>query len=102
MPPPILFNLLNGLIDTVKLEQTIRNTLAQVAIIANCKLIAEITDDTVLLQSGLDSLGFAMLVAQLEEDLGIDPFSQMQIAVYPRTFAEFVTIYRQAQQDGNE
>lgn len=85
----------------MKLEQTIRQALEQVAIIANCQLIDNINDDTVLLQSGLDSLGFAMLVAQLEEDLGIDPFSQMQIAVYPRTFAEFVGIYRQALANGN-
>lgn len=80
----------------MELEQRIRQTLAQVAIIANCQLTDNITDDTVLLQSGLDSLGFAMLVAQLEEDLGIDPFSQMQIAVYPSTFGDFVSIYRQA------
>lgn len=85
----------------MELEQTIRNTLTQVAVIANCQLIENISDDTVLLQSGLDSLGFAMLVAQLEEDLNIDPFSQMQIAVYPRTFAEFVSIYRQALDAGN-
>ena len=80
----------------MELEQRIRQTLAQVAIIANCQLTDNITDDTVLLQSGLDSLGFAMLVAQLEEDFGIDPFSQMQIAVYPSTFGDFVSIYRQA------
>lgn len=80
----------------MEVENTIRQTLAQVALIANCQLIDNINNDTVLLQSGLDSLGFAMLVAQLEEDLGIDPFSQMQIAVYPRTFADFVSIYRQA------
>jgi acyl carrier protein len=85
----------------VELEQTIRDTLAQVAIIANCQLIDNINDDTVLLQSGLDSLGFAMLVAQLEEELEIDPFSQMQIAVYPRTFGEFVAIYQQALDNGN-
>ena len=58
----------------MELEHTIRQTLDQVAIIANCQLIDNITDDTVLLQSGLDSLGFAMLVAQLEEDLGIDVY----------------------------
>jgi acyl carrier protein len=85
----------------VELEQIIRQTLAQVALIANCQLIDDINDETVLLQSGLDSLGFAMLVAQLEEDLGIDPFSQLQLAVYPRTFAEFVSIYQQAQANGN-
>jgi aryl carrier-like protein len=82
----------------VNVEQIIRDSLEQVAVMANCQLTADITDDTVLLQSGLDSLGFAMLVAQLDEDLGLDPFSQMQIAVYPRTFGEFVSIYRQALQ----
>lgn len=85
----------------MELEQTIRQTLEQVALIADCQLIEDINGNTVLLQSGLDSLGFAMLVAQLEEDLGIDPFSQMQIAIYPRTFAEFVGIYRQALANGN-
>ncbi|MCU8084606.1 acyl carrier protein [Shewanella sp. SM23] len=85
----------------MELEQIIRQTLAQVALIANCQLIDDINDETVLLQSGLDSLGFAMLVAQLEEYLGIDPFSQLQLAVYPRTFAEFVSIYQQAQANGN-
>lgn len=78
------------------IEQHIRDSLQHVAEIANCQLINPITDTTVLLQSGLDSLGFAMLVAQLEETLGIDPFSQMTLAVYPTTFADFVSIYRQA------
>ena len=76
-----------------ELEQLIKNTMSQVAVIADCELQADINDDTVLLQSGLDSLGFAMLVAQLEEELDVDPFSQMELAVYPRTFEEFVTIY---------
>ena len=80
----------------MNIEQQIKDSLNQVAQLANCELISDINKDTVLLQSGLDSLGFAMLVAQLEEDLGIDPFSQMQIAVYPRTFGEFVSIYQQA------
>lgn len=78
------------------IEQHIRDSLQHVAEIANCQLISPVTDSTVLLQSGLDSLGFAMLVAQLEETLGIDPFSQMAFAVYPTTFADFVSIYRQA------
>lgn len=78
------------------IEQHIRDSLQHVAEIANCQLTSPVTDSTVLLQSGLDSLGFAMLVAQLEETLGIDPFSQMEFAVYPTTFADFVSIYRQA------
>lgn len=57
------------------------------------ELSCELKDDTVLLDSGLDSLGFAILVARLEEELGFDPFVEMEQAVYPTTFGEFVAIY---------
>ncbi len=53
----------------------------------------ELTDESVLLDTGLDSLGFAVLVARLEEELGYDPFTSLQIATYPKTVAEFVKIY---------
>jgi hypothetical protein len=55
----------------------------------------ELDDETILLDSGLDSLGFAILVARLEERLGYDPFVLMKEPVYPTTFAEFVAIYDQ-------
>ena len=50
-------------------------------------------DELVLLQSGLDSMGFAILITQLEEQLGYDPFTLMTEAVYPRTMGEFVEVY---------
>ena len=53
----------------------------------------KIDDDAILLETGLDSLGFAILVALLEEELDFDPFQLMDEPVYPNTFAEFVTIY---------
>ncbi len=53
----------------------------------------DISDDQILLESGLDSLGFAILVALLEEALDFDPFQEMEDAVYPTTFGEFVAIY---------
>ena len=56
-------------------------------------LIPELTDEVVLLESGLDSLGFAILVATLEEELEFDPFAMMDEPVYPTTFGEFVAIY---------
>lgn len=52
-----------------------------------------LTDDTILLETELDSLGFAILVALLEEELDYDPFQLMEDAVYPQTFGEFVAIY---------
>ena len=52
-----------------------------------------LTDDLVLLESGLDSLGFAVLVLELEMQLGFDPFTSSKESYYPSTFAEFVSFY---------
>ncbi len=56
-------------------------------------LVPELKDDVVLLESGLDSLGFAILVATLDEALEFDPFTMMDEPFYPSTFGEFVEIY---------
>lgn len=53
----------------------------------------KLSDDTVLLETELNSLGFAILVALLEEELDYDPFQIMEDAVYPQTFGDFVDIY---------
>ncbi|MEP1447167.1 MAG: acyl carrier protein [Paraglaciecola sp.] len=78
----------------MNLEQQIKQAMQQVAELSDCQLIEPITVDTLLLESGLDSLGYAMLVAQLEEDLGYDPFSELAIETYPSTFAEFLSVYQ--------
>ena len=52
-----------------------------------------LSDDLVLLESGLDSMGFAVLVVELEDILGFDPFSISEEAFYPSTFGEFVSFY---------
>jgi acyl carrier protein len=57
------------------------------------KQYEEIADEVVLLETELDSLGFAILVTLLEEELDYDPFQMMDDAVYPKTFGEFVAIY---------
>jgi acyl carrier protein len=69
--------------------------MIEVAEISDCQLVEPIEANTLLLQSGLDSLGYAMLVGQLEEDLGFDPFTELAITIYPSTFSEFVAIYQQ-------
>jgi len=53
----------------------------------------QLREDTILLESGLDSLGFAILVARLEDVLGYDPFSTSSEAYYPSRFGEFVSFY---------
>lgn len=57
------------------------------------ELRGELTDQSILLETGLDSLGFAILVARLEDEFGYDPFSLMDTPVYPRNLGEFVGIY---------
>jgi acyl carrier protein len=57
------------------------------------KTLAPLTDDLALLDSGLDSLGFAVLVARLEDKLGIDPFTTAEDAMFPLTLGDFVKVY---------
>jgi acyl carrier protein len=60
------------------------------------KTLAPLSDDLVLLDSGLDSLGFAVLVARLEDTLGIDPFTTAEDAMFPVTLGDFVKVYENA------
>jgi acyl carrier protein len=73
-------------------------------VISQIKQIAEenqntlppLTDDMVLLDSGLDSLGIAILVVRLEEALGIDPFTESNGSAYPVTVGDFISFYENA------
>jgi acyl carrier protein len=60
------------------------------------KALAPLTDDLVLLDSGLDSLCFAVLVARLEDKLGVDPFTASDDVAFPVTLADFVQVYDRA------
>jgi aryl carrier-like protein len=53
--------------------------------------LAPLSDDLKLLQSGLDSLSFALIVARLEDSLGEDPFEFVES--FPVTFGDFVKLY---------
>jgi acyl carrier protein len=50
-------------------------------------------DDLSLHETGFDSLAFAILVARLEDDLGIDPFTISEDAAFPLTVGDFVRAY---------
>lgn len=75
------------------MREKIVKVMVEVAEAGGLKLVTPLLDETVLLESGLDSLGFAVLVTRLEEDLGYDPFTLMEEPVYPRTLGDFVAIY---------
>ena len=64
----------------------------------NRKRLPALTDDLVLLDSGLDSLAIAILVARLEETLGFDPFTESNDVAYPVTLGDFIRFYDHAAQ----
>ena len=76
----------------MSIKVTIMEQMAQVAR-EHGKVLAQLKDDLNLAESGLDSLGFAVLVARLEDKLGYDPFTAADEAVLPVTFGEFVKVY---------
>jgi acyl carrier protein len=60
------------------------------------KKVVPITDDLGLLESGLDSLCFAIIVARLEDTLGLDPFSTAEEIGFPVTVGDFIKLYENA------
>jgi acyl carrier protein len=60
------------------------------------KKLTPLGDDTMLLESGLDSLCFAIVVARLEDRLGIDPFQTAEDDHFPVTIGDFVKLYEHA------
>jgi acyl carrier protein len=60
--------------------------------------LGPLSDDLPLLDSGLDSLCFAILVSRLESVLGVDPFSESEDAPFPVTLGEFIRFYENAVQ----
>ncbi|MCJ8327823.1 MAG: hypothetical protein MJK08_12080 [Campylobacterales bacterium] len=84
----------------MELKQIIEKTFLDVLEQTDSKLLVDKLDnDVVLLESGLDSLGFAILVATLEEELDFDPFSMSDEVIYPSTFGEFISIYENMNQN---
>jgi hypothetical protein len=60
------------------------------------KTLAPLGDDLPLLESGLDSLCLAIIVATLETRLGVDPLSAGEDVTIPASFGEFVALYEHA------
>jgi acyl carrier protein len=57
------------------------------------KTLRPLADDLRLLDSGLDSLCFAILVARLEDKLGFDPFTAGDDVEFPVTLGDFIRAY---------
>ena len=60
------------------------------------KVLRPLSDATMLLDSGLDSLCFAVIVVRLEDKFGFDPFQTSTDEKFPVTFGDFVELYENA------
>jgi acyl carrier protein len=60
------------------------------------KALAPLTDDLPLMGSGLDSLCIAILVANLDDELGLDPFAADDQVAFPVTVGDFIRFYENA------
>ena len=79
----------------MSIRLTVLERIEQVAA-EHGKKLAPLTDDLVLMESGLDSLCFAILVARLEDELGFDPFTASDDVYFPVTLDDFVSFYEAA------
>jgi acyl carrier protein len=73
-------------------KSIIMSEIEKVAFEQNVKL-GPLSDEVVLLESGLDSLCFAILVTRLEDRLGVDPFTASDDVSFPVTLGDFVRAY---------
>ena len=79
----------------MSIESIVRSEFEQVAREQE-KVLSRLSDDTVLLDSGLDSLCFAIIVARLEDRLGVDPFTASEDVYFPVTLGDFIKFYQDA------
>ena len=60
--------------------------------------LGPLSDELLLLDTGLDSLCFAIVVSRLEAVLSVDPFSENEDALFPVNLGEFIRFYENAVQ----
>ena len=60
------------------------------------RILAPLTDELRLNDCGLDSLSFAIVVASLEDSLGVDPFATSEWVDFPVTLGDFIKLYDRA------
>jgi acyl carrier protein len=75
-------------------RSTVMDVIAEVGQLHDRRL-APLSDNLPLLDSGLDSLCIAVLVALLDDRLGVDPFAEASGSL-PVTVGDFIALYENA------
>jgi acyl carrier protein len=55
--------------------------------------LAPLTDELKLTECGLDSIGFVLVVASLEDSVKVDPFNSSEDVDFPVTLRDFIALY---------
>jgi hypothetical protein len=76
----------------MSLRAVIIENIERVAKEQNRSLVP-LADDLALQESGLDSLCWAIIVARLESQLGLDPFTASDDVYFPVTLGDFIQAY---------
>jgi len=84
----------------MSIRLTVTSLIEQVAEEQRIRL-PPLSDISFLLDSGLDSLCFAIIVARLEDTLGYDPFTASDDVYFPVTLGDFVRVYEMPQSQSN-
>lgn len=79
----------------MSMRLTILSQMQEIAA-GQLRKLQPLSDDLILLESGLDSLCFAILVARLEDKLGFDPFTASDDVYFPVTLGDFIRFYENA------
>jgi acyl carrier protein len=79
----------------MSIETIVRAEFEQVAREQD-KALGRLTNEMALLELGLDSLCFAIIVARLEDRLGVDPFTASEDVYFPLTLGDFIQFYKDA------
>jgi acyl carrier protein len=76
------------------IRSVITREMTEIAVRQN-KVLAPLEDGLPLLESGMDSLSIGVLLASLEEKLGVDPFDDDSVD-FPETLGDLVGLYERA------
>lgn len=76
-----------------EIEKIILNEINSCLEMKDLSLLEKIPLKMNVFECGLDSMDFAIIVSELEEKLGYDPFTLLDDPVYPETFKDFIGIY---------
>jgi acyl carrier protein len=78
--------------QTTSIRDTVLSVFKKVAADQQRQL-APLSDELKLVDCGLDSLSFAIVVASLEDALNVDPFNAAEWVEFPVTLGDFIGLY---------